>query len=147
MLESVLNGQSYKIVSKEYNIHPVTARTACLSEVIKAGSDLWEEGRNFFTNQRRATPSLAWLRDNKERILKSIDGTDPSIKKCICCEFWEEFLEAEDGNCACGYCRRFPPVLQPQPEDPNNRDSDYLHPPQTESDCWCGEFKRKIKGK
>ncbi len=54
-------------------------------------------------------------------------------ESCGTCRFWKELFSSPGGG-ESGVCRREPPVLVQQPPHAAMF-------PQTESDCWCGEYQ------
>ena len=62
--------------------------------------------------------------------------------RCDHCYYYREIIGPEDEYEGWGRCHRFPPVLQPSLEEPNNRDDDTFLPTETCASGWCGEFKK-----
>lgn len=59
---------------------------------------------------------------------------------CGDCKYYEEFFVEDDDLEAMGFCHRYPPVLQPHPDYPNDRNNDEFQPVQVIKSYWCGEF-------
>ena len=69
ILVAVLNGISFKDIGILYSLHAVTVRTAFHKELKNTVPEIWKEGRKAGWYGTYATPSLMWLRANKDRIL------------------------------------------------------------------------------
>lgn len=62
-------------------------------------------------------------------------------ENCSTCKFWRlAWSTSEKDNLLppeehCGYCRRYPPMLEPDPPQSF---------PISQANMWCGEFARKV---
>jgi hypothetical protein len=106
ILYSVLSGRSFIEMGKEHDISPVVARNVFLSQVKRVSPGLYDEGASAPFSNNSGTPSLQWLRENKDRILSCAEEVaNRSANKMVNAS--QERRSLQIGKQLCGTCRYY----------------------------------------